>query len=226
MSKRHNSFYFIHKALRVAMYEMATQLQHVDFSDVAATSETVQQLETLITLFDSHAHGEDHFYNEPLEAREPGIGKLFEQEHEEDHRLSQVLLQLVTDWRNATTSEKRIELGNLLFYSFNEFVAFNLYHMNKEELQLNEALWRNFSDEEIIGIEQTLVSQIPPDKMMKYAHWLMRGLSLQDLISWLTPIQQHAPAPVFDALLAIGREQIPAEKFKKLTAELLVKEVI
>jgi hypothetical protein len=98
--------------------------------------------------------------------------------------------------------------------------------MNKEELELNEALWRNFSDEEIMGIEQTLVSQIPPDKMMKYAHWLMRGLSVEDLVYWLTPIQQNAPAPVFEALMAIGREQIPTSKFEKLTSKLLVKAAV
>lgn len=226
MKNRHNSFYLIHKALRVAMYETATQLQHADFSDTGSTAKVMEQVESLVSLFDSHAHGEDHFYNEPLEAREPGIGKLFEKEHEEDHRLSQVLLQLVADWRAAATPDKRSEVGQLLFYAFNEFVAFNLYHMNKEELELNEALWRNFSDEEILGIEQTLVSQIPPDKMMKYAHWLMRGLSLQDLVYWLTPIQLNAPPQVFEALLAIGREQIPSRKYEALTEQLGVKEPV
>lgn len=220
MKNRHNSFYLIHKALRVAMYETATQLQHADFTDTGSTAEIMEQVESLVSLFEGHANGEDHFYNEPLEAREPGIGKLFEKEHEEDHRLSQVLLQLVADWRDATTPGKRLEVGQLLFYAFNEFVAFNLYHMNKEELQLNEALWRNFSDEEILGIEQTLVSQIPPDKMMKYAHLLMRGLSLQDLVYWLTPIRLNAPSQVFEALLAVGREQIPARKYEALTEQL------
>jgi hypothetical protein len=193
------------------MYETATHLQHADFTDTESAAETLQQVESLVGLFEGHAHGEDHFYNEPLEAKDPGIGKMFEKEHEEDHRLSEVLLQLAADWRKATTADKRKEAGDLLFYAFNEFVAFNLYHMNKEELELNEALWRNFTDEEIRTIEQTLVSQIPPDKMMKYAHWLMRGLSLNDLVYWLTPIQLNAPAPVFDALKAIGREQVTAQ---------------
>lgn len=220
MNNRHNSFYFIHKALRAAMYEMATRLQHADFSEMNSTSELLLTLESLLQLFETHAHGEDLFFNKPLESREPGIGTLFEKEHEEDHRLSNVILELILTWRNSNSSDERIESGTMLFYAFNEFIAFNLYHMNKEELELNAALWRNFTDEEIKGIEQTLVGQIPPDKMMKYAHWLFRGLSLQDLYSWLSPIQQNMPEPVFDALMEIAHVQLPTEKFNALSAKL------
>jgi hypothetical protein len=99
------------------------------------------------------------------------------------------LQQLIVSWRDASTDDKRLEYGQLLCYAFNEFIAFNLYHMNKEEMELNEALWRNYTDEQILATEQTLVSQIPPEKMMKYSHWLVRGLNMKDLLGWLTPIR-------------------------------------
>lgn len=220
MNKRHNSFYLIHKALRVAMYEMATALQHADFADVLTTETTIQQLEELLLLFDSHALGEDHFFNEPLKAKEPAIAKMFEKEHEEDHRLAAVLQQLIVSWRYASTDDKRLEYGQLLCYAFNEFIAFNLYHMNKEEMELNEALWRNYTDEQILATEQTLVSQIPPEKMMKYAHWLVRGLNMKDLLGWLTPIRQNAPASVFDALFAIAQKHLPTSKYNSLAKQL------
>ena len=226
MTTRHNSFYLIHKALRVAMYEMATALQQADFTDVISAEATIQQVEELLMLFESHAHGEDHFFNEPLEAKEPAIAKLFEKEHEEDHRLANVLQQLTESWRVAITNDQRLEYGRLLCYAFNEFVAFNLYHMNKEEMELNEALWRHYTDEQILATEQVLVSQIPPDKMMKYAHWLVRGLSVEDLVGWLKPIQQNAPAPVFDALVAVAKEQLPAARYDLLTQRLAVPEAV
>ena len=217
---RYNSFNQIHKGLRAQLYDTALKVQQTDLSDAEAASSVIEQIEEVLFLFDSHAHGEDHYFNEPLEKTNPEIATLFVAEHVEDHRLANVLSTLITSYREASAPQARAEMGKHLFYAYNEFIAFNLYHMNKEEIELNAALWEHYTDAEIKSIEQTLVQSIPPQKMMKYAKWMIRGINNIELIHWLDEVRRFAPLPVFEMLISIAETELSVERFELVTKAL------
>jgi hypothetical protein len=135
----------------------------------------------------------------------------------EDHRLANVLNSLIASYKEAATPQLREEKGRHLFYAFNEFIAFNLYHMNKEEIELNAALWERYSDQEIKSIEQTLVQSIPPPKMMKYSKWMIRGINNKELIHWLDEVRRFAPPPVFEMLNGIAKAELSQERYQAIT---------
>jgi hypothetical protein len=220
---RYNSFFRIHNGLRTVVFETAIQLQQSDLSDPQCN--TIEQVEDILSLFESHAHGEDHFFNEPLEEKDSRISNMFLKEHEEDHRLGQVLSDLINQWKNANDHQARSAVGRNLLYAFNEFIAFNLYHMNKEEIELNAVLWAHYSDEEIKATEQALVQQVPPDKMMRYAKWMIRGNNDEELYHWLKEVQLFAPQEVFNGLFKIAQEELPAERFHQLQLKLETQKV-
>ena len=209
---RYNSFNQIHKGLRTFLYDTALLIQRTDLSHPEKGEEVMQQTEQLLSLFESHAHGEDHFFNEPLEKTDSQIAKMFEKEHEQDHWLGQVITDLILQWRNESTDEGRKITGRRLFYAFNEFIAFNLYHMNKEEIELNSVLWERYTDGEIKAIEQSLVAQVPPPKMAAYAKWMMRGMNDTELIHWFQEVREFAPAPMFGLLTGILRAELSVER--------------
>lgn len=212
-TSRHNSFNQIHKGLRAQLYETALKIQQTDMSQAEAAAPVIEQIEEVLFLFESHAHGEDHYFNEPLEKTNPEVATLFEKEHVEDHRLANVLNSMIVSYKEAATPQARAEKGRHLFYAFNEFIAFNLYHMNKEEIELNAALWERYTDQEIKSIEQTLVQSIPPPKMMKYAKWMIRGINNSELIHWLDEVRRFAPPPVFEMLISIAKTELPEQRF-------------
>lgn len=213
-TNRYNSFNQIHKGLRAQLYETALKIQQTDMSQPEAAAPVIEQIEEVLFLFESHAHGEDHYFNEPLEKTNPEVALLFEKEHVEDHRLANVLSSLIASYKEATTAEARAEKGNHLFYAFNEFIAFNLYHMNKEEIELNATLWNRYTDQEIKGIEQILVQNTPPQKMMKYAKWMIRGINNKELIHWLEEVRAFAPAPVFEMFISIAETELPTVRYQ------------
>jgi hypothetical protein len=217
---RYNSFNQVHKGLRVLLYETAINIQQTDMSEAAAAAPVIQQMEEVLFLFESHAHGEDHYFNEPLEKTNPEVATLFEKEHLEDHRLANVLSDLIVSYKEAATPAARAEKGKLLFYAFNEFIAFNLYHMNKEEIELNAALWARYTDLEIKSIEQTLVQNIPPQKMAQYAKWMIRGINDNELIHWLDEVRRFAPPPVFEMLISIAEVELSQQRFAKINDRL------
>lgn len=217
---RYNSFNQVHKGLRTLLYETAIKIQQTDMSQAETAEPVISQIEEVLFLFESHAHGEDHYFNEPLEKTNPEVATLFEKEHVEDHRLANVLSSLIASYKQATTPQARAEKGRHLFYAFNEFIAFNLYHMNKEEIELNAALWDRYSDTEIKSIEQTLVLNIPPQKMAQYAKWMIRGINDKELIHWLDEVRRFAPPPVFEMLIAIAEVELSQQRFATISDQL------
>jgi len=204
------------------LYETALAMQQSDLSNAEMTTPVLEQLEEILLLFETHAHSEDHHFNEPLEQTNPEVASMFEKEHEEDHRLANVLGNLLSSYRAAGSAEERAKQGKLLFYAFNEFIVFNLYHMNQEEKELNATLWKRYSDQEIKGIEQKIVQNTPPQKMSRYAKWMIRGLNDREIIHWLGEVRDFAPAPVFQMLIGIAEKELTSERYEGIATALKV----
>lgn len=217
---RYNSFNQVHKGLRALLYDTALKIQQTDLGDTATGETLMAQLEEVILLFESHAHNEDHFFNEPLEEVNEEVAKLFEKEHEEDHRLSVLLQKHIKSWKQAETKKERLQVGKKLFYAFNEFIAFNLYHMNKEETLLNQVLWDTYTDDQIRVTEQQLVQSIAPEKMMKYAVWMIRGMNTPEMIHWMKELEKGAPAPIFQIVRAMAKEEWGNVRWKEVEKSL------
>jgi hypothetical protein len=219
-TSRYNSFNQIHKGLRALLYDTALKFQQTDLSDKTAGEKVLQQLELLLMLFESHAHNEDEFYNKPLEEVNHAVATMFEKEHDEDHRLGKVLADLIDRWRKEADASGRETTGRNLFYAFNEFIAFNLYHMNKEEIELNAVLWNEYSDDTIKATEQELVKRVPPQKMGLYAKWMIRGINDTELSTWLKEVKEFAPPEVFSMLIQLAAAELPSVRYEKLKQSL------
>ena len=156
--KRFNVFNQIHKALRALLYETAIAFQHTDFCQAEDADRAFEKLEAVLKVFHAHAEHEDGFLLPAVERFNPVLVKEFESEHEKDEFLTHRLRSLVLVFRHATCTSSRIEAGEAIFKAFNEFIAFNLYHMNKEEEKLNASLWSNYTDTEIMAIQKKLIA--------------------------------------------------------------------
>lgn len=219
---RHNSFNQVHKGLRVLLYDTALKMQQTDWADTNEGDKVTAQVEEVLVLFESHAHNEDLFFNEPLEEINDEVAKLFEKEHEEDHRLTKVLRKQVKEWKQASTKKERMAEGVRLLYAFNEFIAFNLYHMNKEETLLNQVLWDTYTDDQIRVTEQQLVQSIAPEKMMKYALWMIRGINTPEMIQWMKELERGAPAPVYQIVRAMAKDEWGVGRWKEVEKSMTV----
>lgn len=218
--QRHNPFTLIHKGLRSMLYEAGLSIQQTSFADPEETAVTLEKIETVLHMFEQHAHHEDTFINPAVDAFEPGVGKEFEKEHVEDLRLSNQLKNLLNIYRNLTFPEERITCGSAISKSFVEFMVFNLEHMAKEELLLNQALWKHYTDEQIMCISQQIVSTIPQEELNIAYKWMIRGINNFEAIMWLKGVQELAPPFVFDAILEVVNKELPKNRFEIVTAAL------
>ena len=213
---RYNIFYQIHKGLRAMLYETAIELQRTDFNSADETDSVLKNITAIVDMFDRHAHTEDSLVFPAVAGYEPSIADAFEQEHVKDHELTEKLRTLILMFGSLNMEEEKIQLGSALRRTFVEFIVFNLEHMAKEEDIINNLLWRYYSDEEILAMEQKIVSSQSPADVAFASQWMLRGLSNQEIVRWLKKVEKNAPEFVFNNLFGMAEKELPHHRFQQV----------
>ena len=217
---RFNIFNQIHKALRAMLYDTSLALQQTYFADAEEAETAMEKVRQVVDIFDEHAANEDHFVLPAIERYEPSLVGSFEQEHEKDHALTEKLRGLLMVYNHAVKTEVKIETGQAINHAFIEFMIFNLEHMSKEETVLNKILWRYYTDEEILDINQRIIISIPQHVTAFTSAWMMRGLSNTEISGWLKAVEKNAPRPVFTQLFSIAEKELSNNRFRKVLENL------
>ncbi|TSJ42622.1 hypothetical protein FO440_00065 [Mucilaginibacter corticis] len=214
---RFNVFNQIHKALRALMFNTVMQIQQTDMNDTNASAPVLIQTALLLEIFDAHAYYEDNFILAAAEKHDPALVAEFESEHVTDLQLTEKLREQLSAYEIA--DDKRAA-GNGIYYALNDFVAFNLHHMNKEESLLNQMLWANYTDEEIVAMEHAITAHIPAEKMPVYFEWMIKGINDPELAAWLKAVQFGAPDFVFNGLFEACGVFLSAPRFDVLKSNI------
>lgn len=213
--KRYNVFNNIHKGLRNMLFQAQVKIQQTDFAATEADA-AVADLEYVLKCYDTHADHEDHFILDCIAEKETAITEELEKDHVIDHQLSNNLRSQIAAHKAATNADGKTVAGQEIFYALNEFIAFNLYHMNKEERVLLPLLWKHFTDMEILEMEHKIVASIPPPVLMAESRWMMRSINNGEISAWMGGIKMGAPEPVYNLFVQMAQEELPAARFAAL----------
>ena len=201
------------------LYDTATRLQQTDFSQPEASA-TINQLKQVLQFFDEHANSEDRFILPHIQKHNAQLIDELEKEHETDHYLTHTLFDHIQAWENTTSADEREAIGQHICYAFSEFIAFNLYHMNKEENVLLDWLWKHCTDMEIRQMQGQIIQSISPQALLTQSRWMMRSINNKEVITWLSGVKQGAPTEVFNNFLSLAQEELPTERLTKVQTAL------
>jgi hypothetical protein len=143
----------------------------------------------------------------------------------EDHRLSDNLKHLLVIYENVSLAEEKVICGSAITKSFVDFMVFNLQHMGKEEIYINEALWKYYTDEQIISESEKLIASIPAAEMQLVAKWMLQGISTTDTIKWLKSMKHSSPEFVFKGLMNLAQSVLSKTQFE-IAQEALEEEAV
>ena len=200
----------IHKAIRHIMYSTSLALGSADFRDQQSMRESLDQLRETIFLLTEHAEHEETFVHPPLEIRVPGITKSFEQNHEDDERLFEQLRDLGGQIEAARDSDQKVDLGNQIYSVFNTYIGDYLGHLDREEAELEQALWDHFTDQELADIDHELMGSIPPERMAVWVGVICKSWNASELTDILAAMKQVTPPEAFAGMLQMGEQATPA----------------
>lgn len=211
---RYNPFHQIHQGLRAMLYHVSLQVQHTDFTNEESASGTIDMLKELVLLFESHAHTEDTKVFSLIEKNAPEIVADFEKQHDKDHMLAAHLQGCIEQYEVAVKPSDKIFAGRQIQFSLAEFTAFNLSHMNMEEVIIKDLLWQHYSDEQLHALTMEIVANIPPEKNARYSYWMLKGLSTYEIVEWFKAIQATAPAFVLDQMMGLAEIALDEQQLR------------
>jgi len=151
----------------------------------------------------------------PLEERAPGFIESFEKDHGNDEQTYAELRRLSNEVGSASGGRKS-ELGNEIYDLYNQFVGAYVDHLYREEHELQQALWDNFTDEELGAIEATLDTSIPPDVMGQFIPLIGASFNPDDLASFIGAMKGGMPPEVFQHVGQLFEAATPADIWAKV----------
>ena len=89
-------------------------------------------------------------------------------------------------------------------------------HLYREEHELQQALWGNFTDEELGAIEATLDTSIPPDVMGQFIPLIGASFNPDDLASFIGAMKGGMPPEVFQHVGQLFEAATPADIWAKV----------
>lgn len=212
--RRLQPYRFIHKALRALMLRTLQQAGQLDAGDAADRRALVAAVEELLQVCTDHLTHENRFFHAPLRERAPRAVLPFDDDHQ-GHVAAIAALRSRTDRVAAGGAGARAD-AYALYLELSRFVADNLEHMADEETLLTRALWEHFDDAEIRALEDRLRATFTPQESAYYMRWMLRGLNHAELEILAGGAREGMPAPAFDDLCAMLREELPAPRWARL----------
>ena len=212
----HDFYAPIHKGIRLGLCQMLTRLGAADAGD-ADLPQLLADLRAQLRLSEQHLVHEDAVIHTALEARAPGSTSRLAQAHEHHRATFEDIETLVCRIEHAEGPAKT-PLLRALYLRFSLFAADDFAHMAEEEQLMLPILQSLFSDEELMALEDAIVSQIPPEEMVAVASLMIAAATRTDRIGMLSAMRANAPAEAFGAILSVAvRPNISADDFAHLS---------
>lgn len=142
----------IHKAHRYALYTMAIQAGRTDYSEESS----LERLNDLLAAFREqlriHIEAEETFIHPLLSRRIPGGARDLEEEHRLHSEQFENLINHLEEIRALPEDFERLgEIGLEHYRALNRFIAGYLAHLDREEEDIQPALWRPATEDELLG---------------------------------------------------------------------------
>jgi hypothetical protein len=166
----------VHKGIRQALFEACAALGRAG-EDPNRTSAARQLLRGVLHFTAQHGENEDLLLLPLLKERAPAV---FEQMAGEHEHINHVLSALIHDAGAAPIGE--------LYHRTAAFIASYLGHMSKEELELEPAIRRVLSTEELAAFSRQSVERTAPADQKMMLGWMLSAMTKIDAESMLAKL--------------------------------------
>lgn len=215
---REDLFTPIHKALRTMIYTLGRELATNDFADAAATEALVAKLRHDLTVatqatcvlcvLHEHAGHEEKSIFPRLNAKEPALVAEMLDAHSTIVRKLTQMAKTSDELLEQTMPSARVALGCQLVRESNDFFAFYLAHMNREELEVVPATHKHFTDPELLRMRAEIMSGFTPDQMASMMRWMLPSLNVHELTGFYGGLKAGAPPPLFQMMVRAGAANV------------------
>jgi iron-sulfur cluster repair protein YtfE (RIC family) len=215
--KRNDLYRTVHKGLRAALFELAADVARVDPAADSEVRALTARLRRLLAFLDEHARHEDAHLMPLVANADFQLAQSVDGEHAQLEASMRGLERLAAQL-DAATNGSRAALAAELERHMERMVAEQLVHMQREETQVNSALWARFSDEDLEQAHNKILADIAPARMAEWLEVMLPALSEAECAEVVAKLHAHAPREAFDALTAKARARIGDDAWRRMCA--------
>ena len=115
--------------------------------------------------------------------------------------------------------EERIEMGDKLNRTANDLFAYYLTHLSGEEATLIPAMWKHYTDEQLVAMRANVQRNIPPEVFAVWMKWGMPSLNINELTGMFIGLKKEAPAPVLEHMSQLAEKSLDQERWTAVKAK-------
>jgi hemerythrin-like domain-containing protein len=220
--QRYNIFRRTHKGLRSMLFDAGAKLQQTDFTKSKQASAAVDAIKQSTRSFLYHISKEDKIIYHSVVLYAPYIVAMIEQTNLKDQVLAESIDKIIDEQRDQDTKKEMIDFGHQLQAAFFEFTAAVLQHMNKEETVINEILWSNYSDSQLVGMEVEMMKQATSSDCSWYTGKKLKELSNREILMWVDIIKEHASPFMLKKLISTARIVLPIDRWQMIRGKFML----
>ena len=209
-----------HKGVRKALFDAVTRIGAADCRDAAAASAAAGIARSLVALSRKHIGSEMRFIHPAVEARAPGLLADLDHAHDDHARQLDALEAIARDLEAARDAAARVTLGGRLYEMLSLFVAAELAHMAQEEQAIMPELWRLFSDEELLAMQQAIIAALGPDGLAMFLRPMLPAMNPTERERMLGGLKHGLPPEQWDGVWTLAGSVLNASALADLSAAL------
>jgi len=209
------------------IYELGSELQTLDFTDERATENMIAKLRQdlsaasstcIVCLLHGHSTDEENYVFPDVRTYEPALIDTLLAEHREVVRKIAEVWKVANELKVLRGREERIEMGDKLNRTANDLFAFYLTHLNGEETTLIPALWKHYTDEQIVAMRTKVERNIPPPVFAEWMRWVLPSLNINELTGMFIGLKMGAPAPVLEHMSQLAEKSLDEDRWATVKA--------
>ena len=228
MTATEDLFTPIHKALRSMIYSLGGRLQTVDFADKTASAAVLADLQhefanavsatCVLCLLHGHAGNEEADIFPSMQPIDAGLIRMLIDDHQQIRRRLIALTKMADELESIDPPERRTEFGARINRVANEFFAFYLAHMNKEEVTIVPAMKEHFTNEQLRAMQGAVMGAMPPERLATYLRWMLPSLTLGELTGMLSGVKNGSPPQFLQFVNGIGTANVDPARWALVRA--------
>jgi len=209
------------------IYELGKELQTADFTDERSTERVTAKLKMdlssasstcIVCLLHEHHVNEDDYVFPDVRTYEPELIDTLLAEHREIVRKIAEVWKIADALKLLRDREERIEMGDKLNRATNDLFAYYLTHLNGEEATLIPAMWKHYTDEQLVAMRTKIEKNIPPEVFAEWMRWVLPSLNINELTGMFMGLKKGAPPPVLEHMSQLAEKSLNEDRWAAVKA--------
>jgi hypothetical protein len=209
MEMRVNIYGFPHKGIRNGLGKLSFLIGKLNLentTELEKVSEISKDLKELLSL---HLHSEENHVLTNLEAKVPGSTT----HNHEDHEKMEQLEHEMSDAIELLLEHKDMPHLVNAYNKVNYFIREYFRHMDEEEQEINQVIWDNFNDGEILEWQGKILSELTPEQFFKWFKYIIPSLTPFEQQIMLGGFKENAPAEAYNHTIAGLESYVTQDQF-------------